>query len=301
MLQIKNCSYHYNNQQPTLDNINLNIEPGCFFGLLGENGAGKTTLINLIVSILKLQSGSILINNLSITKNPLEYKQILGWVPQEFNFAAFHTLEYMLQINAGYYGITPRKAKQRIQFLLESLDLWERRKMKIRQLSGGLKRRLMIARSLLHEPKILLLDEPTAGVDINMRQKTWDFLQLLNHEEKITIILTSHYIEEIEKLCNQVAVLNKGAIIKNNNLQELLKDYAQETTYIQIQEKIPENILTIENAEFNFDTNTIALAINRPDQLNTAIKKIQSCHLTINRVFSEQTKLATLLKKWTQT
>ena len=298
MLEIKNCSYSYKQGNTILNNINLTIETGSFFGLLGENGAGKTTLIHLIASILKLQQGSITINNTSIISNTLKYKSQLGWVPQEFNFNAFQTLEQMLINSAGFYGISKKQALPRMQFLMESLDLWHRRKMRIRQLSGGLKRRLMIVRSLITKPSILLLDEPTAGVDVAMRKKTWEFLNHLNQTEKTTIILTSHYLEEIEKLCNQVAVLHKGNIIKSGKLNNLLNDCAQETTFIQLQNDLP-NDINLKNV-VSYDKKILAVEIKQQDDLHAIIKNLLQKNIKINRIWSEQTKLATLLNKWIQ-
>ena len=298
MLEIKNCSYSYKQNNPILTNINLTIDAGSFFGLLGENGAGKTTLIHLISSILKLQQGSIKINNTSIIEDTLKYKSQLGWVPQEFNFNAFQTLEQMLINSAGFYGIPKKQALPRMQFLMESLDLWHRRKMRIRQLSGGLKRRLMIARSLITKPSILLLDEPTAGVDVAMRKKTWEFLNHLNQTEKTTIILTSHYLEEIEKLCNKVAVLHKGNIIKSGRLNNLLNDYAQETTFIQLQNDLPKDI-NLKNVA-SYDKKILAIEIKQQDDLHNTINNLLQKNIKINRIWSEQTKLATLLNKWIQ-
>ena len=301
MLEIKNCSYSYHKNVEILNNINLFIEPGDFFGLLGENGAGKTTLIQLISSILKLQTGTIKINNTSLSKAPLSYKSQLGWVPQEFNFNAFQTLEQMLLNSAGFYGVSKKQALHRMQFLMESLDLWHRKNMRIRQLSGGLKRRLMIVRALITNPSILLLDEPTAGIDVTMRKNTWEFLNYLNQTEQTTIILTSHYLEEIEKLCNNVAVLHKGSIIKSGNLSNLLNDCAQETTYLHLENILPNNILLDNVVAYNQQENILAIEIKQPNDLHMAISTLLKNNIVINRIWSEQTKLATLLNKWTDT
>lgn len=299
MIEIQNCSYEYTNKKQILYSLNLTIPKGSFFGLLGINGAGKTTLINLINTTLKQQVGQISIGGISQTYNSQEYKHSLGWVPQEYNFNNFQTLEYMLLNCAGYFGISRCQANSRIRFLLESLDLWHRKDDKIYQLSGGLKRRLMIARALLHKPKVLLLDEPTVGVDIKMREAMWDFLKDINKREGVTILLTSHYLDEVEKLCSDVALLHKGKIIKQGTLDMLLKDIKQELTCIQISGSLPDAIVVNGLHEYCSESGIITLNVDKTNNLSKGIQQILDQGFIISRIWTKQARLNQLLKEWT--
>ena len=300
MLTLNNICFAYTPKKPILRSVNLHIPEGCFFGLLGENGAGKTTLIELINSMLLLQEGSISIDNMDLKTQTKACKSMLGWVPQEFNFNGFQPILYMLNNVAGYYGIPRRQAMVRIQHLLTTLGLWDRRHMKIQQLSGGLKRRLMIIRALLHSPKLLLLDEPTVGVDIQMREATWAFLEQLNQEEGVSIVLTTHYLEEVERLCQKVAVLDKGQIIKQGDLQQLLQGVSQEVTFFQLKTPLPKNLVVPGQLTSASETSPLSVVVNEANPLQSVLQHLQQHGALVERIWQEQTRLANLLKEWTR-
>jgi len=243
ILEIKDLKKIYTNpaskkQTEALTGIDLEVQAGDFYALLGKNGAGKSTAISLITSLIKKTSGLIKINGFDLEKNPIEAKKNIGVVPQEFNFNPFEKVENILINQALYYGMNLKLAKDRAEILLKEMDLYAKRKNSARQLSGGMKRRMMIARALMHEPKILILDEPTAGVDIEIRQAMWKFLKKINQEDQITIILTTHYLEEAENLCNKIAVLDQGRIIKNTYMADFLKELEFETVLIELSDSL---------------------------------------------------------------
>lgn len=227
-LEIKQLSKTYDNGIQALKNIDLTVDTGDFFALLGANGAGKSTTIGLITTLLKKTSGSIRINGYDLDTNPANAKANLGLVPQEVNLNIFETCEQILLNQAGYYGISRQDALPKALELLEQLGLLEKRKAIARHLSGGMKRRLMIARALMHNPSVLILDEPTAGVDIEIRRTMWDFLTRTN-EQGTTIILTTHYLEEAEQLCRNIAIIDKGRIIENTSMSTLLQSLKHQT------------------------------------------------------------------------
>jgi len=218
-----------------LKGINLSVAEGDFFALLGPNGAGKTTLIGILTSLTTKSSGDAKIFDADISTEPSRAKTYLGLVPQEFNFNIFEKVIDIITTQAGYYGMTRAEAMPRAQQILTDLGLWDKRNAPAQQLSGGMKRRLMIARALIHQPRILILDEPTAGVDVEMRLSMWEYLRRIN-KEGTTIILTTHYLEEAEQLCRNVAVINKGEILVNESMQELLSRHGQklETVYLDL-------------------------------------------------------------------
>lgn len=220
-LSIHNLTKVYKEGALALKSINLEVEAGDFFALLGPNGAGKTTLIGIINSLNKKTSGTVSIFNHDIDTDFIEGRRILGVVPQEFNLSIFDTVEKVLLLHAGYYGVPLKQAKERMEFYLKALDLWSKRKSTIRHLSGGMKRRVMIVRALLHHPKLLLLDEPSVGVDIELRYQMWNFLRELN-QNGTTIILTTHYLEEAEALCRNLAIIDRGEIIEKSSMEDLL-------------------------------------------------------------------------------
>ncbi len=220
-LDIRQLKKTYPNGVQALKGIDLTVKQGDFFALLGANGAGKSTTIGLIATLLTKTAGSIAVNGYDLDTQQELAKSSLGLVPQELNLSVFDTCERILYYQAGYYGLSRSQAKPRIVELLTQLGLWEKRHTEARQLSGGMKRRLMIARALVHNPKLLILDEPTAGVDVEIRHSLWALLKTLN-EQGTTIILTTHYLEEAEQLCKNIAIIHKGEIIKNTSMQQLL-------------------------------------------------------------------------------
>jgi ABC-2 type transport system ATP-binding protein len=230
-LEIKQLSKTYANGVHAVNNIDLSINTGDFFALLGANGAGKSTTIGLVTSLINKTSGSIKIYGHDLVTEPEQAKSCLGLVPQEINLNIFENPKQILLNQAGYYGITRKEAHPRAELLLNQLGLWEKRDSMVRQLSGGMKRRLMIARALIHQPKVLILDEPTAGVDIEIRHSMWEFLTRTN-AEGTTIILTTHYLEEAEQLCKSIAIIDKGKIIKNTLMKTLLQTLRHQTFII---------------------------------------------------------------------
>ncbi len=205
-----------------LKGVSLTVEEGDFFALLGPNGAGKTTLIGITTSLVNKTGGEVKVFGVDVDKDRSLAKTHIGLVPQEFNFNIFEKVIDIVTTQAGYYGIPRAEALTRAEKLLKDLGLWEKKDMPSQTLSGGMKRRLMIARGLIHNPKLLILDEPTAGVDVEMRHGMWDFLRKLN-KEGTTIILTTHYLEEAEALCRNIAIINKGTIVVNEPMQKLIE------------------------------------------------------------------------------
>lgn len=228
-LAIENLSKTYSNGFSALKDVSLTVPQGGFFALLGPNGAGKSTMIGIISSLFQPTTGSVKIFGTDLLENPSIAKQYLGIVPQEFNFNMFEKVEDILITQAGYFGIPAKEARPRAKKLLTALGLWDKRNNKARELSGGMKRRLMIARALIHKPKLLILDEPTAGVDIELRRSMWEFMQQINVEENTTIILTTHYLEEAEQLCKRIAILDHGEIRINAEMKDLLSQLSVET------------------------------------------------------------------------
>lgn len=227
-LDIKKLSKTYANGVQAVKGIDLTVNSGDFFALLGANGAGKSTTIGLIATLINKTSGSIKINGYDLETNPEQAKSCLGLVPQEVNLNIFETCEQILLNQAGYYGISRRCALPKAESLLEQLGLWDKRHSIVRHLSGGMKRRLMIARALIHDPKVLILDEPTAGVDIEIRRTMWAFLTRTN-AEGTTIILTTHYLEEAEQLCKHIGIIDKGCLIENTSMKKLLQTLHHQT------------------------------------------------------------------------
>ena len=216
-----------------LNGVDLTIYKGEIFGLLGPNGAGKSTLINVLTTLANKTSGEIIINGVDFAKFPSEAKTYLGVVPQEFNFNWFEKVEDIVVQQAGFYGMPAGEAKERAEILLKRLGLWDKKDAVSMKLSGGMKRRLMIVRALIHKPEILILDEPSAGVDVDLRREMWEFVRELN-QEGVTIILTTHYLEEAENLCDRVGIINKGNIVEVGTVKELLSELKKDTLVLNI-------------------------------------------------------------------
>ena len=266
-LNIQQLRKTYANGIEALKGINLTVKTGDFFALLGANGAGKSTTIGLITTLLTKTSGTIHINGFDLDKQPASAKSCLGLVPQEINLNIFETCEQILLNQAGYYGVSRSKAKPYAQSLLHQLGLWEKRSSVVRHLSGGMKRRLMIARALIHKPKVLILDEPTAGVDIEIRRSIWDFLTRAN-EEGTTIILTTHYLEEAEQLCKNIAIIDEGRIIENTSMKKLLQNQHYQTFVFNTVDPI-ETLPAFEPfVGIKLDTNSFELRIDNQRTLN---------------------------------
>ncbi len=233
-LSIQNLSKTYKLDVQALRNINLDVLAGDFFALLGPNGAGKSTAIGVISSLVNKTAGKVQVFEHDLDKEPELVKASIGLVPQEFNFNNFEPVISIVTNVAGYNGIGMQESRKRAEYYLKRLDLWDKRNATARTLSGGMKRRLMIARALVHKPRLLILDEPTAGVDIEIRRSMWEYLSEINASEGITIVLTTHYLEEAEALCKNVAIIDKGVIIEQGAVSELLSRSMQETFVLDI-------------------------------------------------------------------
>ncbi|MBQ0711448.1 MAG: ABC transporter ATP-binding protein [Porticoccus sp.] len=238
-LSIRNLHKVYDSGFVALKGLDLEVQPGDFFALLGPNGAGKSTTIGVICSLVKKTSGDVSIFGTDIDKDFSLAKKDIGVVPQEFNFNQFDKVYDIVKTQGGYFGLPPKLAGQRAEKYLKKLGLWDKRNQISRTLSGGMKRRLMIARALVHEPKLLILDEPTAGVDIEIRRSMWQFLKEIN-ENGTTIILTTHYLEEAENLCRNVAIIDRGLIVQNSSTKALLRKLSKEVFILDAQEELTE-------------------------------------------------------------
>jgi len=236
-LSIRNLTKTYANGFQALKGIDLDVEEGDFFALLGPNGAGKSTTIGIIASLVNKTGGSVKIFDTDIDTDFGTAKTYLGLVPQEFNFNVFEPAVEIVVNQAGYYGIERREAYERAESCLKQLGLWEQRQTMARNLSGGMKRRLMIARALVHEPQLLILDEPTAGVDIEIRRSMWKFMRETN-ARGTTIILTTHYLEEAESLCRNIGIIDHGELIENTSMKRLLGQLATETFVLDLAKPI---------------------------------------------------------------
>jgi ABC-2 type transport system ATP-binding protein len=240
-LEISSLQKTYANGFEALKGIDLNVQEGDFYALLGPNGAGKSTTIGIVSSLVSKSGGKIRICGIDIDEDFSLAKKQIGIVPQEFNFNVFEKVEDVLIHQAGYYGIPIGLARQRAVYYLEKLGIADKQHVQMRMLSGGMKRRLMIARALIHEPRVLILDEPTAGVDIEMRRSMYEFLRETNEEGR-TIILTTHYLEEAELLCRNVAIINHGKIVTQGSIKDLLRDLNSETFLLDTQDALPPGI-----------------------------------------------------------
>lgn len=232
-LEISGLKKTYQGGVEALKGIDLSVKQGDFFALLGPNGAGKSTTIGIISSLVNKSAGKVKVFGYDIDNQLEQAKAQLGLVPQEFNFSQFEKVSQIVIHQAGFYGVPSAEAKIRAEKYLRQLDLWDKRDMPARTLSGGMKRRLMIARALMHEPKLLILDEPTAGVDIEIRRSMWSFLKELN-EQGVTIILTTHYLEEAEMLCRNIGIIDKGRLIENTSMKKLLGKLGRETFMLDL-------------------------------------------------------------------
>ncbi|EKF9413810.1 ABC transporter ATP-binding protein [Vibrio cholerae] len=237
-LEIEQLRKTYAGGFEALKGMSLQVKKGDFYALLGPNGAGKSTTIGIISSLVNKTSGKVTVFGYDLDSQLELAKQQLGLVPQEFNFNPFETVEQIVLQQAGYYGVPKALAKERAQKYLTQLDLWEKRSERARNLSGGMKRRLMIARALMHEPQLLILDEPTAGVDIELRRSMWEFLKQIN-AQGVTIILTTHYLEEAEMLCRHIGIIQRGELIENTTMKSLLGKLHVETFVLDVDGNVP--------------------------------------------------------------
>lgn len=266
-LQIENLKKTYPNGLQALKGINLDVAEGDFFALLGPNGAGKSTTIGIITSLVNKTAGKILVFDHDLDTKTETVKSLIGIVPQEINFSQFECPLEIVINQAGFYGINRKIALQRAEQYLRQLGLWEKRLDSSRTLSGGLKRRLMIARALVHNPRLLILDEPTAGVDVELRRSMWTFLRDINNQGT-TIVLTTHYLEEAENLCKNIAIINDGEIIENTSMKTLLDKLDLQTYVFDLYEPVKNSLLT-DSFKLNIiDPTTIEIEITKDKNIN---------------------------------
>jgi len=272
-LTIENLSKVYNNGFEALKGISLSVEQGDFFALLGPNGAGKSTTIGIICSLVSKSGGKVSVFDADIDKDFPAAKRYIGIVPQEFNFNQFEKTLDIVVNQAGFYGLVPSLARERAEKYLRELGLWEQRDVPARMLSGGMKRRLMIARSLVHEPRLLILDEPTAGVDIEMRRSMWEFLRRIN-AQGTTIILTTHYLEEAEALCRHIAIINHGKIVENTSIKTLLRQLRREVFILDCVEELPSEVSIDGFTCRRMDDHTLEVEVEKGQYLNQVFAEL---------------------------
>ena len=289
-LSIKNLKKEYSNGVVALKGIDLEVEQGDFFALLGPNGAGKSSAIGIISSLVNKSSGEVRVFGYDVNTQSTLAKAQIGLVPQEFNFAMFEPIEEIIINQAGYYGINRKEAKKRSDELLEMLSLSDKKRDIPRELSGGMKRRLMIARALVHQPKLLILDEPTAGVDIEIRRSMWQFLTKIN-EQGTTIILTTHYLEEAESLCRNIAVINNGVIAESGKISDLLSRLTIEHFVLDTDCKLDKSPV-IEGYDLKLGKNgSIDVALEKHQTLNTLFCALHEQNIHINSMKNKTNRL----------
>ena len=267
-LEIIDLVKTYSTGVKAVQGINLTVEQGDFYALLGHNGAGKSTTIGIISALVNKTSGQVKVFGYDLDSDKAALKQQIGLVPQEFNFNQFERVIDVLVQQAGFYGINKSEALKRAEIWLKKLNLWEKRTHLTRELSGGMKRRVMIARALMHEPKLLILDEPTAGVDIELRRSLWQFLRELN-EQGTTVILTTHYLEEAENLCRHIGIIQHGQLIENTTMKALLATLENEFFVLDVQKNAENRPLVIDGYSHRWlDENTLEVEVKRQQGLN---------------------------------
>ncbi len=294
-LKITDLKKQYRNGKVALKGINLEVKEGDFFALLGPNGAGKSTTIGIITDLVEATSGTVEIFGIDLHENKNLAKSMIGLVPQEFNFNQFEPVEEIIINQAGYLGIPRKEARRRTEKLLELLDLSDKAKVMARELSGGMKRRLMIARALVHRPKLLILDEPTAGVDIEIRRQTWDLMQKIN-EQGTTIILTTHYLEEAEQMCKNIAIINHGEIVQQSTMSALLRELQSESFILNLMEETTEDALPeIEGIYLTLrDSLTLEAEIVKPHTINDLFVGLNSKNIKIETMRNKANRLEEL-------
>lgn len=292
-LSIRNLTKTYPSGIQALKGIDFDVESGDFYALLGPNGAGKTTAIGIISSLVNKTGGEVEIFGHSIDSELEEAKTCIGLVPQEFNMNLFDSVLNIVVNQAGYYGIERRLALKRAEKYLGELRLWDRRMEAARNLSGGMKRRLMIARALIHEPKLLILDEPTAGVDIEIRRTMWDFLQRIN-AEGTTIILTTHYLEEAENLCRHVAIIDDGTIIENARMSTVLRKLQREVFVLTLGEHPPEEPVLPGFESRLSDDRELEVAVESHHDINELFSALSERNITVQSMRNKANRLEEL-------
>jgi len=292
-LEIKNLTKTYKNNVEALRGIDLSVERGDFFALLGPNGAGKSTTIGIIASLVNKTSGSVSICGTDVDEDFPLAKSKLGVVNQEFNFSQFEKVIDVITAQAGYYGVDYKTATEKAESYLKKLGIWDKRNSIVRELSGGQKRRVMIIKALIHEPELLILDEPTAGVDIELRRSLWDFLIDIN-KAGTTIILTTHYLEEAENLCRNIAIIDEGQIIENTKMSNLLQQLENQVFSIETNAKLPENF-AIEGFDTQvLDENKFTVIVPKDVSINDLFDKSELRTIKVANMKNQTNRLEEL-------
>jgi len=292
-LELRSLKKTYDNGFEALKGIDMVVEEGDFFALLGPNGAGKSTTIGIITSLVNKSGGSVKVFGADLDRESMRVKRYLGLVPQEFNFNMFEPVEEVVTNQAGYYGVEPKLARQRAEESLKKLGLWEKRRTIARALSGGMKRRLMIARALVHDPKLLILDEPTAGVDIELRRSMWQYLREINRRGT-TIILTTHYLEEAEQLCRNVAIIDRGEIIKHTSIKALINTLDKETMILDLKQPLASPLEVSGYPIHATDDHTIEVEVRREQGLNLLFAELNRLGIEVLSMRNKANRLEEL-------
>lgn len=296
-LEIKNLIKEYPTGVQAVKGIDLTVNQGDFYALLGHNGAGKSTIIGIISSLVNKTSGGVKVFGYDLDIQKMQLKRQIGLVPQEFNFNQFERVIDILINQAGFYGIARKEATLQAEIWLKKLELWEKRTHLTRELSGGMKRRVMIARALMHNPQLLILDEPTAGVDIELRRSLWDFLTELN-QQGTTIILTTHYLEEAENLCRHIGIIQEGKLIENTSIKALLTKLETETFVLDLQISAQNSPLVIENYAFKWlDDSSIEVEVKRQQGLTQLFQQLSQQNIEVLSMRNKSNRLEELFMR----
>ena len=297
IIEINNLRKIYSNGNEALKGININIERGKFFGLLGPNGAGKTTTIGILTGLINLTSGNVKVDGLDVLKDYKKTRKMIGLSPQEINLDVFFTIKELLVFQGGYYGLSLKESKKRVDNILKDLGLGDKINSKVRELSGGMKRRVQIAKALIHDPEIIILDEPTAGVDIELRHYLWDSLRDMNINENKTLLLTTHYIEEAEYLCDEVAIIDDGEIIAEGTPKDLIESYGE--SYINISVDRWENERLKDYIVSYKDKILTIKSVNTDKDVPNIISQLTKLELSINKINVKKANLEDVFVKLT--
>lgn len=292
-LRTHQLSKTYANGVIALKGVDLAIAQGDFYALLGPNGAGKSTVIGILCSLVNKTAGNVEIFGVDIDRDFARAKSFLGVVPQEFNFNIFETPLQIVRNQAGYYGINRQTALTQAEKYLKLLGLWDKRAERAGELSGGFKRRLMIARALVHEPRLLILDEPTAGVDIEIRRSMWDFLRQIN-SAGTTIILTTHYLEEAESLCRNIGIINQGTLVENTSMRTLLRQLNVETFVLDLEQPLTVVPASLAHNTHMVDPTTLEIAVDRDDNLNHVYAMLSAADIKVRSMRNKANRLEQL-------
>ncbi|MDE0977494.1 MAG: ABC transporter ATP-binding protein [Arenicellales bacterium] len=292
-LRTHQLSKTYANGVIALKGVDLAVAQGDFYALLGPNGAGKSTVIGILCSLVNKTAGNVEIFGVDIDRDFARAKSFLGVVPQEFNFNIFETPLQIVRNQAGYYGINRQTALTQAEKYLKLLGLWDKRAERAGELSGGFKRRLMIARALVHEPRLLILDEPTAGVDIEIRRSMWDFLRQIN-SAGTTIILTTHYLEEAERLCRNIGIINQGTLVENTSMRTLLRQLNVETFVLDLEQPLTVVPASLAHNAHMVDPTTLEIAVDRDDSLNHVYAMLSAANIKVLSMRNKSNRLEQL-------